>query len=354
MTAPETPEALQKVFARFAGFGGGGGAGSGAKEMDSSKFAKLCKECRLLDKKTLTPTDVDLIFTRSKPKGKRKISFEEFKVALGMIAAKKEVEEERLRELVLASGGPASSGTRADKDGILKRMTDSSQYTGAHKARFDASGKGRGKAGREDVGRDAKVDDLSQLVDRDNGDVKTRKVKTSSGKEAISSLEEAFARFAGFGGGGGAGSGAKEMDSSKFAKLCKECRLLDKKTLTPTDVDLIFTRSKPKGKRKISFEEFKVALGMIAAKKEVEEERLRELVLASGGPASSGTRADKDGILKRMTDSSQYTGAHKARFDASGKGRGKAGREDVGRDAKVDDLSQQLDRSHADVRGVKQ
>lgn len=29
-------------------------------------------------------------------------------------------------------------------------MTDASQYTGAHKERFDASGKGKGAAGRTD------------------------------------------------------------------------------------------------------------------------------------------------------------------------------------------------------------
>uniref|UniRef100_A0A0G4FUC5 Doublecortin domain-containing protein n=1 Tax=Chromera velia CCMP2878 TaxID=1169474 RepID=A0A0G4FUC5_9ALVE len=36
-------------------------------------------------------------------------------------------------------------------DAFLERMTDASQYTGAHKARFDADGNGRGLAGRENV-----------------------------------------------------------------------------------------------------------------------------------------------------------------------------------------------------------
>ncbi len=33
---------------------------------------------------------------------------------------------------------------------IFDRLTDSSQYTGTHKHRFDETGKGRGKAGRTD------------------------------------------------------------------------------------------------------------------------------------------------------------------------------------------------------------
>lgn len=35
--------------------------------------------------------------------------------------------------------------------GGVDRLTDTSKYTGAHKERFDASGKGKGISGREDV-----------------------------------------------------------------------------------------------------------------------------------------------------------------------------------------------------------
>lgn len=34
---------------------------------------------------------------------------------------------------------------------VYSRLTDHTKYTGAHKERFDASGKGKGKAGRVDV-----------------------------------------------------------------------------------------------------------------------------------------------------------------------------------------------------------
>lgn len=42
------------------------------------------------------------------------------------------------------------------------------------------------------------------------------------------------------------------MDGKTFAKLTKDCGLLDKK-LTPTDVDLIFAKVKDKTARKITF-----------------------------------------------------------------------------------------------------
>lgn len=37
------------------------------------------------------------------------------------------------------------------KAGAVDRLTDSSKYTGSHKERFDESGKGKGKAGREEI-----------------------------------------------------------------------------------------------------------------------------------------------------------------------------------------------------------
>ena len=51
-------------------------------------------------------------------------------------------------------GSPTSPrGTALKKSGkdIVSRLTDPSLYTGAHKHRFDADGKGKGLAGRENI-----------------------------------------------------------------------------------------------------------------------------------------------------------------------------------------------------------
>lgn len=37
------------------------------------------------------------------------------------------------------------------KAAAVDRLTNTSKYTGTHKERFNESGKGRGKAGREDI-----------------------------------------------------------------------------------------------------------------------------------------------------------------------------------------------------------
>ena len=58
---------MEKVFQSFCSFGSEKSPGKQAFLMDGSKFAKLTKDLNLLDKK-LTLTDVDIIFTKVKPK----------------------------------------------------------------------------------------------------------------------------------------------------------------------------------------------------------------------------------------------------------------------------------------------
>ena len=114
---------LQEVFVAFASFGG-----APSQEMDNSHFAKMCKECGFIDK-TFTTTDVDMIFTKVKAKGARKITFKEFQAGvIPAIAAKKKVEEGVIAEKMAASA-PQSSGTKADS---VKFHDDKSQYTGVY------------------------------------------------------------------------------------------------------------------------------------------------------------------------------------------------------------------------------
>ena len=58
----------------------------------------------------------------------------------------------------------------------------------------------------------------------------------------ISNMEEVFKSFCAFGAGK---DGTALMDNSKFAKLARDLKLLDKK-LTSTDVDIIFNRPEVK------------------------------------------------------------------------------------------------------------
>ena len=49
------------------------------------------------------------------------------------------------------------------------------------------------------------------------------------------------------------------MDGKTFAKVAKDCKLIDKK-LTATDIDLIFAKAKDKAERRITLAQFEKAL----------------------------------------------------------------------------------------------
>ncbi|XP_057291302.1 tubulin polymerization-promoting protein family member 2-like isoform X2 [Hydractinia symbiolongicarpus] len=144
---------MEDVFKSFCAFGAGK---NDVALMDGSKFAKFARDMKLLDKK-LTATDVDIIFNRTevKPKAERKIKFQQFQVALKLLAEKKygsADEVPKLEEKILASKGPKKAGaTKTVKSGAVDRLTDTSKYTGSHKERFDESGKGKGLEGRVNV-----------------------------------------------------------------------------------------------------------------------------------------------------------------------------------------------------------
>eukprot|EP01102_Stenamoeba_stenopodia_P022286 TRINITY_DN922_c0_g1_i2.p1 TRINITY_DN922_c0_g1~~TRINITY_DN922_c0_g1_i2.p1 ORF type:complete len:244 (-),score=59.51 TRINITY_DN922_c0_g1_i2:7-738(-) len=46
---------------------------------------------------------------------------------------------------------PSSGSSKNAGSSVFDKLTDASQYTGSHKQRFDETGKGKGKEGREDV-----------------------------------------------------------------------------------------------------------------------------------------------------------------------------------------------------------
>lgn len=135
---------LEQVFEAFASFGG-----APTREMDNSHFSKMCKETGLVSKDFST-VDVDMIFTKVKAKGERKISFEQFvNGVIPAIAQKKKMTEEAVAGQICAHG-PQSSGTKAE---ATRFHDDKSQYTGVYKA-----------GGPTNVDRDS--GNLSGLVDR--------------------------------------------------------------------------------------------------------------------------------------------------------------------------------------------
>lgn len=144
-------------------------------------------------------------------------------------------------------------------------------------------------------------------------------------------LEQVFKAFC--------SSGKTEMSNKEYAKINKDCKLLDKK-YTTTDVDINFAKIKDKTSKNITFTQFCKGLELAAAKKGITFDEVEALVISAGGPTFKGTQAD---YVKFHDDKSLYTGVY-----ANG------GPTNVDtKDGKVSDISSLCDRTGADVRGVK-
>ena len=86
----QTIDVVRDVFLFYCRFGKTGGRGSREDSMDSFMFMKFIKECpNLLDRRDLTRAEVDLIFTKAKPKQERRLDFKHFLDALGAVSMKR-------------------------------------------------------------------------------------------------------------------------------------------------------------------------------------------------------------------------------------------------------------------------
>ena len=144
------------------------------------------------------------------------------------------------------------------------------------------------------------------------------------------SLEDVYKSFC---------AGKHEMESKQFSKLCKECKLTDKK-FTLNDIDIVFAKVKSGKVKTISFAEFEKALEEIAKRKGTTKEKVENAVKNHGGATYTGTKADKVAL---HDDKSLYTGVY---------ARGGPTTVDLGRNGIISDISQTCNREAADVRGV--
>jgi hypothetical protein len=81
--------------------------------------------------------------------------------------------------------------------------------------------------------------------------------RADNGTPFVAVLSQAYASFGGT-------AVLSDIDSAKFAKLAKECGLCEGK-LTLAAVDVAFSKAKPRGGRRLPFEEFENAIGLLGA-----------------------------------------------------------------------------------------
>ncbi|XP_060520111.1 tubulin polymerization-promoting protein homolog [Cylas formicarius] len=155
---------LDQQFANFAKFGDSKADG---KTITLTQIDKWFKQAQVFDKK-LTTTDSGICFNKFKSKT---INFQNFLTFVEDLAQQKNIPVDNIKEKLMNCGLPGTTKTTTPvKTGAVDRLTDTSKYTGSHKERFDASGKGKGIEGRADVADDSGY--VSGYKDKDTYDKK--------------------------------------------------------------------------------------------------------------------------------------------------------------------------------------
>ncbi|VVC95188.1 unnamed protein product [Leptidea sinapis] len=136
---------LEKAFKGYAKFGV---ANSNGNQITLSNIDKWLKEAAIVNGKKVSTTDTAILFQRFKAKT---IDFRQFLQFIEGLAKESKLNQDDIMNKLAKCAVPGTSrATQADKSNIVQRLTDTSKYTGSHKERFDAKGKGKGKSGRED------------------------------------------------------------------------------------------------------------------------------------------------------------------------------------------------------------
>ncbi|XP_068142348.1 tubulin polymerization-promoting protein homolog [Drosophila tropicalis] len=131
-----------KAFSKF------GDTKSDGKLITLSQSDKWMKQAKVIDKK-ITTTDTGIHFKKFKA---MKIGILDYNKFLDDLAKTKKVELAEIKSKLANCGAPGVQSVSAGKAAAaVDRLTDTSKYTGSHKERFDASGKGKGIAGRRNL-----------------------------------------------------------------------------------------------------------------------------------------------------------------------------------------------------------
>ena len=201
---------------------------------------------------------------------------------------------------------------------IYDKLTDTGQYTGAHRLRFDRNGKGKGAAGRTYAHEQVRHAGFAGIMNR----------------KAIYGL-----------------------DIMPAAKKAVQLHKREEQTATAQDAETVQARGEGEGGLNWSHASAYVSddlvtrmQALLAGRSPPRARPPTTAVRAAAGTANSS--AGGASIFDKLTDPSKFTGAHKERFDKDGKGKGKAGRTLEHEQWAGTGIAGFMNRKPANIRGV--
>lgn len=269
--------------------------------ISSALFDKGCRDCQLLDA-NMKAADADLIFAKfaKGSRGHKGMDVQQFKNALDFIAMKKGRRTEDVCTLIQNSAGPVLHCTRAQS---VRFHDDKKLYTGTH--RHGGPDVGKKKKGHlpSHAHSDFRYPDVMLQDNPQDACASEGLFCSSSSTNSVQNVITVDYRATSLAQDVNEGSdvsltdiyqaycaGKPDMDGRSFVKLCKDCNLLGK-GFGQNEADLIFARLVHKGQRRISMEQFHIALQLIADKKKEVLEIVCSAVMKSSGRKLVGTKA---------------------------------------------------------------
>ncbi|RKO89614.1 hypothetical protein BDK51DRAFT_26247, partial [Blyttiomyces helicus] len=250
-----------------------------------------------------------------------------------------------IKDLSRKSVGPVSSGTVAQTDAVLDRLTDTQAYTGTHKLRFDDEGHGLGMAGRD---QPSKTNDLAKIANREATSLRGLPVSADPAAGASSASRNATPGKRSHASVVTASSEKLDLTASKPKKADarrSNTNLAAKAATTPArrpNPSLAGPAASSSSTTRRSNQDLSSTPASTRASRAdrapaaASTTRRSNTDLASGArrtvatPASKGTynaSGTNSSVFDRLTTTAGYTGTHKLRFNADGTGRGMAGRD---------------------------
>lgn len=134
-----------------------------------------------------------------------------------------------------------------------------------------------------------------------------RQLRCTLGLKAERALHDRFSRFACY---GTTRHVAPELDSSRFAKLCKDTALLGP-AFEAHDVDVVFAQAaRGQESRRLDFDAFCVALAAVAERRSVPAADVVRSVVGASGPADNSTAHAPSEFVRFHDDKTTFTGVH--------------------------------------------
>mmetsp|Transcript_31841 Transcript_31841/g.75605 ORF Transcript_31841/g.75605 Transcript_31841/m.75605 type:complete len:647 (+) Transcript_31841:394-2334(+) len=131
---PDARAELLRVYNAFASFGSSHAkmaepASAEALEMENKQFVKLVKDAGLTGGE-LNVTRLDIIFSKVKAKGRRKINFPGFERALAMLAGERRLALSQIYNSIVSTAGPQLNHVTTPE--FVKYHDDKNTYTGVY------------------------------------------------------------------------------------------------------------------------------------------------------------------------------------------------------------------------------